>query len=84
MVKPQELRLAGQEFVVTGRLEDLTRQEAEARIKALGGTTKDNVTRNTAYLVVGTEPGASKLNKAETLNTERLTEAAFLRKIGER
>jgi len=81
--KPQELPLAGQEFVFTGSLETFTRQEAEARIKALGGTTKDNVTRNTSYLVVGTDPGVSKLNQADKLNTERLTEAAFFKKIGE-
>ncbi len=82
--RPEELPLAGQEFVITGRLEAFGRQEAEARVKALGGTTKDNVTRQTAYLVVGAEPGVSKLNQADKLNTERLTEEAFLRKIGER
>ncbi len=82
--RPEELPLAGQEFVITGRLEAFSRQEAEARVKALGGTTKDNVTRQTAYLVVGADPGASKLNQADKLNTERLTEEAFLRKIGER
>ncbi|MFC1989655.1 NAD-dependent DNA ligase LigA [Chloroflexota bacterium] len=83
VAKPEELPLAGIEFVITGRLETFSRQEAEARVKARGGTAKDNVTRNTTYLVVGADPGDSKLNKAETLNTERLTEAAFLRKIGE-
>ncbi len=80
----QELPLAGMEFVVTGRLEAFSRQEAETRIKALGGTTKDSITRNTAYLVVGEEPGATKLNQAEKLNTKRLNEDAFLIKIGER
>jgi NAD-dependent DNA ligase len=82
--KPEGLPLSGMEFVITGRLEAFSRQEAEARVKALGGTAKDNVTRNTTYLVVGEEPGTSKLNQADRLNTERLTEAAFVRKIGER
>ncbi len=82
--KPEELPLAGQEFVITGRLETLSRQEAGARVKTLGGTVKDKVTRNTTYLVVGEEPGAGKLKQADRLNTERLTEAAFVRKIGER
>ena len=77
-VGAEELPLAGQEFVVTGRLETFARQEAEARIKALGGTTKDNVTRNTAYLVVGAEPGGSKLTRAQALGTEQLTEEEFL------
>ena len=77
-IEGEELPLAGQEFVVTGRLETFARQEAEARIKALGGTTKDNVTRNTAYLVVGAEPGGSKLTRAQALGTKQLTEEEFL------
>ncbi|MFC2048537.1 NAD-dependent DNA ligase LigA, partial [Chloroflexota bacterium] len=80
VVKPKELPLVGQEFVITGRLEDFSRQEAEARVKALGGTTKDNVTRNTTYLVVGAEPG-SKLAHAQALGTKQLTEEQFLRHL---
>ncbi|MBA7672739.1 DNA ligase [subsurface metagenome] len=76
--KPEELPLAGMEFVITGRLEALTRQEAEARIKALGGTTKDSVTRQTTYLVVGADAGGSKLTHAQTLGTKLLTEEEFL------
>ncbi|MFC1933888.1 NAD-dependent DNA ligase LigA [Chloroflexota bacterium] len=82
--KPEKQPLAGTEFVITGRLEAFSRQEAEARIKALGGTAKNNVTRQTTFLVVGTDPGASKLNQADKLNIERLTESAFLRRIKER
>jgi len=78
VVKPKELPLAGQEFVITGRLEAFSRQEAEARIKALGGTTKDNVTRKTTYLVVGQDPG-SKLARAQALGTKQLTEEELLR-----
>ncbi len=78
MVKPEELPLVGQEFVITGRLEAFSRQEAEARVKALGGATKDNVTRQTTYLVVGAEPG-SKLARAQSLGTKQLTEEEFLR-----
>ena len=78
-VKPRELPLAGQEFVITGRLEAFSRQEAEARAKALGGTAKDNVTRRTAYLVVGADPGGSKLTRAQSLGTKQLTEEEFLR-----
>jgi DNA ligase (NAD+) len=76
--EPEELPLAGQEFVITGRLESFAREEAEARVKALGGTAKDNVTRKTTYLVVGAEPG-SKLARAQTLGTRQLTEEEFLR-----
>ena len=82
VAKPEELPLAGQEFVITGRLETFSRQEAEARIKALGGVTKDNVTRKTAYLVVGTEPG-SKLARAQALSTRQLTEEELLKLLGQ-
>jgi len=77
-VKPEELPLAGQEFVITGRLEAFARQEAEARVKALGGSTGSSVTGKTTYLVVGTEPG-SKLARAQALGTKQLTEEEFLR-----
>jgi DNA ligase (NAD+) len=82
-VQPEKLPLAGMEFVVTGRLESFSRQEAETRIKALGGTAKDNVTRNTTYLVVGADPGDSKMNQAKKWDTTRIDEEEFLRIIGE-
>jgi len=83
IVKPEELPLAGMEFVITGRLEAFSRQEAEAQIKALGGTTKDNVTRRTTCLVVGDDPGGSKLTRAQSLGTKQLTEEELLRLLKE-
>ena len=77
--KPEELPLAGMEFVITGRLEAFPRPEAEARIKALGGTTKDNVTKKTTYLVVGEEPGGTKLAKTRELGTKTLNEKEFIK-----
>jgi len=79
--EPRELPLAGQEFVVTGRLEAFTRSEAEARIKELGGAVGSSVTEKTIYLVVGADPG-SKLDKAHSLGTKLLNEEEFLRVIG--
>ena len=75
--KLEELPLAGQEFVITGSLEAFTRTEAEARIKALGGTAKDQVTKKTSYLVVGAEPG-SKLARAQALGIKQINEEEFL------
>jgi len=78
--KPEELPLSGKEFVITGRLETSSRQEAEARIKELGGIAKDNVTRQTTYVVVGADPG-SKLARAQELGIEILSEQKFLDKL---
>jgi DNA ligase (NAD+) len=72
------LPLAGLEFVLTGKLESLSRPEAEARIKALGGKAGSDVTRKTSYVVVGADPG-SKLAKAEKLGIKTINEAEFLK-----
>jgi DNA ligase (NAD+) len=82
IAKPEELPLAGTEFVITGRLEAFAREEAEARIKALGGSTKSDVTRKTTYLVVGVDPG-SKLAHAQALGTKTLNEEELLRLLKE-
>jgi len=76
--KPENLPLAGLEFVLTGKLESFSRLEAEAKIKALGGKAGSDVTRKTSYVVVGADPG-SKLAKAEKLGIETLSEAEFLK-----
>ena len=71
-----ELPLSGTEFVVTGRLENFSRQEAEGKIKELGGAAKSNVTHNTDYVVVGADPG-SKLTRAQELGIKILNEEEF-------
>jgi DNA ligase (NAD+) len=75
--KPEELPLAGLEFVLTGKLESFPRSEAEAKIKALGGKAGSDVTRKTSYVVVGADPG-SKLAKAKKLGIKTMNEAEFL------
>jgi DNA ligase (NAD+) len=72
-------RLSGQNFVVTGTLENMGREEAAERIRALGGTFQTSVGKDTDYLVVGANVGASKLAKAAKLGTKQLTEAEFLK-----
>ena len=79
----ERLPLAGQEFVITGRLDASSRTEAEARIKALGGTAKSDITSKTTYLVAGAEPG-SKLARARALGIKQLTEEEFLELLGEK
>lgn len=78
IAKPKEQPLAGMEFVITGRLEAFSRQEAEARIKALGGSTGSSVTKKTTYLVGGADPG-SKLAHAQELGTKQINEEELLR-----
>ena len=72
------LPLAGMQFVVTGRLESLTRQQAGAKIKELGGAVGSSVSKKTDYLVVGEEP-SSKLEKARSLGTTILDEIEFFK-----
>ncbi|MCL0057460.1 NAD-dependent DNA ligase LigA, partial [Dehalococcoidales bacterium] len=82
VTKPEALPLAGMEFVITGRLKAFTRQEAEAKIKALGGSIGSSVTRETTYLVVGAEPG-SKLARAQALGIKQLSEGEFFNLLKE-
>jgi DNA ligase (NAD+) len=78
----KDLLLSGKEFVFTGTLQAFTRQEAEARIRELGGAAKDNVTRKTDYVVVGVDPG-SKLARARELGIKTLDEKAFTKLVGQ-
>ena len=81
-VIPEKLPLSGQEFVFTGRLETLSRPQAETKVKSLGGSSGSSVTRKTTCLVVGADPG-SKLARAQTLGTRQLTEEEFIRLLEE-
>lgn len=70
--------LEGKNFVVTGTLESMSRDEAAEKIRALGGTFQSSVGKDTTYLVVGGKVGASKLKKAESYGTKIINEADFL------
>lgn len=74
-------KLSGTSFVVTGTLENLGREEAGERIRALGGTFQNSVGKDTDYLVVGANVGASKLTKAAKLGTKQITEAELLKML---
>ena len=72
------LPLAGKIFVVTGTLNTISRDEAKARIRKLGGMISESVSSKTDYLVAGENPG-SKFNKGKELGTKLLTESEFLK-----
>jgi DNA ligase (NAD+) len=71
--------LHGQSFVVTGTLETMGRDIAAERIRNLGGTFQSTITKDTTYLVVGANVGASKLAKAAKLGIKQISEQNLLK-----
>ncbi|HMN17989.1 MAG: NAD-dependent DNA ligase LigA [Ignavibacteriota bacterium] len=67
----------GKTFVLTGTLSGFSRDEAAARITALGGKVASAVSKNTDFVVAGEKAG-SKLSKAESLGIKVIDESAFL------
>jgi DNA ligase (NAD+) len=72
---------AGKQFVLTGRLETLTRDEARALIEARGGRVTSTVSKKTDYVVAGEEAG-SKLDKAQALGLNVIDEARLKEMLG--
>lgn len=70
--------LHGKSFVVTGTLEQMSRDAVADKIRVLGGTFQSSVGKDTSYLVVGKNVGASKLAKAAKLGTTQLDEQALI------
>lgn len=69
--------LSGVNFVITGTLEMGSRDEVTARLEALGAHEQKSVSKDTTYLIVGENPGGSKLTKAEKLGILKIDEDAI-------
>ncbi|TMK69583.1 MAG: NAD-dependent DNA ligase LigA [Actinobacteria bacterium] len=73
-LKPVEGPLTGNTYVITGTLEAFTRDEAAAQLEAKGAKVVNSVSGKTTGLIIGEEPGNSKLTKARKLEVPLLTE----------
>jgi DNA ligase (NAD+) len=85
-VKPERPRiqrsdnLAGKTIVVTGTLENFSRQQAEQTIRQAGGKPSSSVSKKTDFVLAGENPG-SKLEKARKLGVEVIDEKQFMQMI---
>jgi DNA ligase (NAD+) len=75
--------LAGQTFVLTGTLSNMTRDEAKARLQALGAKVSGSVSKKTHCVVAGEKAG-SKLKKAQALGVKVIDEAGLMALLGDR
>ena len=69
--------LTGKTYVITGEISGMSREDAQAKLQALGAKVTGSVSKKTTALIVGTEPGASKTEKAHALGIKTLDEAGL-------
>lgn len=76
------IKLKDKTFVLTGALEQFSREEAENAVRQLGGNVSGSVSRNTDFVVAGAESG-SKYDKAKKLGVKIIKEKEFLKLLNE-
>ncbi len=72
---------SGKVFVLTGKLPSLTRDQAASEILAAGGSVSDSISKNTSFLLAGSDAG-KKLEKARKLGVSVIDEASFFEMLG--
>lgn len=70
-------KLSGKTFTLTGGLETMTRDEAKEKIRALGGDISESVSKETDYVIAGSEPG-EKYSRAKKINVKIIDEKEFV------
>jgi DNA ligase (NAD+) len=80
--RPKEGPLTGNTYVITGTLERWSREQAAAALEAAGAKVTNSVSAKTTALVVGEEPGASKLTRAQRLGVDLIDEKALENLLG--
>ena len=78
--KVKSQKLSGKTFVLTGTLENYTRNEASEIIESMGGKVTSSVSKNTSFVLVGADPG-SKIDKANKLGVKVISENEFAEMI---
>ena len=73
-------KFTGKTFVFTGEMESISRDEAKAKVRNLGGGPSETVSKNTDYVVAGSNPG-SKYARARKLGVKIIDEKEFLKMI---
>jgi DNA ligase (NAD+) len=80
--RPTEGPLTGNTYVITGTLERWTREQAQGELETRGAKVTSSVSKKTTGLIVGEEPGASKLTKAQREGVPLLDESALAELLG--
>ena len=81
-IVPRGDSLAGMTIVVTGSVPDYSREQIEALITRHGGKPTSSVSKKTSYVVAGSEPGGSKMQKATEYNVSIIDWDAFMAIVG--
>jgi DNA ligase (NAD+) len=74
-------RLKGKTLVFTGELQRMTREQAKEAVVQQGGRVSEGVSARTDFLIVGSNPGATKTSDARRHGTRTIRETGFLRLI---